>query len=138
MFATSEYKTWADMKGRCYNKNHKKYKIWGGRGIIVCDRWKNSFIAFFADMGPKPFLKAQIDRVNNDLGYNPENCHWTACVKNNQNKSNNKLTMEKARAIRRQYKSGNILQKKLAWIYGVSEGLISHVVNQKTWKEISC
>ena len=58
MFGTSEYQTWLNMKTRCNNKNNTKYKNYGGRDIIVCDKWKNSFLTFFKDMGPKPFPKA--------------------------------------------------------------------------------
>src|SRR5687768_11920308 len=49
-----EYRTWGAMKDRCYQTSHKYYHNYGGRGIQVCDRWRDSFEAFLADMGPSP------------------------------------------------------------------------------------
>jgi hypothetical protein len=69
------YKIWCYMKTRCYNKNNKDYKHYGGRGIIICDRWKNSFENFLNDMGEKP-EGYSIDRINVDGNYEPSNCRW--------------------------------------------------------------
>ena len=134
MVKTAEYAVWRDMIQRCHNKNHEHYHCYGGRGIAVYKRWRNSFMAFYIDMGPRPFPKAQIDRIDNDGDYTLQNCHWATHARNNQNKSNNRLTMEKAKTIRRKYKSENISQRKLAWIYGVCPMTINYVVNQRSWK----
>ncbi len=131
---TREYGTWISMRKRCYNIKHKSYKRYGGRGISVCDRWKNSFIAFFEDMGSKPFPKAQIDRIDNDGNYKKENCRWTSCVKNNRNSSKAKLTMQKAEEIKNRYKNDGITQKELGNNFGVSRSTIGHVINKRTWK----
>ncbi|KKL76300.1 hypothetical protein LCGC14_2046290 [marine sediment metagenome] len=96
MTGTSEYITWYNMIHRCYNGNNTGYKYYGERGITVCDRWRKSFKAFYVDMGKKPFPKAEIDRINNDLGYFPRNCRWATRAQNQQNKRNNKLSFEKA------------------------------------------
>ena len=135
MYGTPEYETWVNMKARCYNKKNKAYFRYGERGIIVCGRWKNSFIAFYKDMGSKPFAKAQIDRKNNDLGYFPENCHWVTSAQNSRHQSTTKLTMEKARAIRKAYKAGGVLQRELALLYGVVGTVISDIIIQKRWVE---
>lgn len=73
---TSEYWAWGKMIQRCRNKNNPYYKNYGERGIFVCDRWANSFEAFFEDMGSKPSPHYSIDRINNNDGYYKENCRW--------------------------------------------------------------
>ena len=70
------YKTWATMRERCYRKNRPNFANYGGRGIIVCERWRTSFAAFVADMGPKPSPEHSLDRINNDGNYEPGNCRW--------------------------------------------------------------
>ena len=87
---TTEYRTWKALKNRCYNKNSKAYKNYGGRGITVCDKWIDNYPAFILDMGLKP-KGYTIERKDNDLGYNPENCIWTTRLIQANNKRNNKL-----------------------------------------------
>lgn len=50
----AEYKVWKGMKDRCFNKNSNVHKFYGGRGILVCETWSDSFSAFIRDMGPRP------------------------------------------------------------------------------------
>lgn len=76
MFKSPEYTSWSHLKSRCLCKTDSKYPDYGGRGITVCDRWKNSFTAFYEDMGPKPSPLHSIDRENNDGNYEPTNCRW--------------------------------------------------------------
>lgn len=73
---TPEYETWHTMKERCLNENHKAYKLYGGRGITICDRWLKGFENFYEDMGNRPSSKYSLDRKNNEQGYNKENCRW--------------------------------------------------------------
>ncbi len=80
------YTTWAQMKARCLNTKHKAYKDYGGRGITVCDRWLE-FKNFYSDMGEKP-KGFSLDRINNNLGYSPENCKWSNQVQQLANRRN--------------------------------------------------
>lgn len=82
------YLVWRDMKQRCYNEKNASWKYYGARGIKVCDRW-NKFENFFEDMSPRPD-KYQLDRIDNEKGYEPNNCRWVSCAENNNNRRNSK------------------------------------------------
>jgi hypothetical protein len=70
-----EFNVWCKMRNRCANPSNPDYKNYGARGIAVCDRWQD-FAAFFSDMGPRPTAAHTLERLNNDIGYGPENCEW--------------------------------------------------------------
>lgn len=75
------------IKDRCYNPNNKAYKRYGGRGIKMCDEWFNDYFSFekwALENGYKPEL--QIDRVDNDGNYCPENCKFVTNKENSQHK----------------------------------------------------
>lgn len=131
-----EYHIWSGIINRCYNPNNKAYIKYGGRDITVCERWKNSFAAFYEDMGPKPFPRAQIDREENDGNYELSNCRWTTSQINNQNRSITKLNPQKVREIRFKHNSGKYILKDLAKEYNISCGHLCNIVNYKTWKNI--
>src|SRR3990167_363390 len=81
---TPEYSVWIGMHERCRNKNHKSYKWYGGRGIKVSERW-SEFKSFSEDMGTRPTDKHEIDRIDNDGDYEPDNCRWVTHRENIHN-----------------------------------------------------
>lgn len=85
MTRTPEFTVWVQMRQRCGNPNHPRFKDYGGRGITVCERWQR-FEGFIADMGARPNSRATIERVDNDKGYSPENCVWLDKSLQNRNR----------------------------------------------------
>lgn len=88
---------------RCCNKKSLKYKYYGERGIDVCQEWLDDKERFIKDMGPRPTPKHQIDRIDNEKGYYPENCRWTDV----STQQRNKRPMGKSK-----YKGVTFLRKK--------------------------
>jgi hypothetical protein len=90
-----EYKTWTGMIQRCHNSANKDYPNYGGRGITVCDLWRNSFEAFFMHVGSKPDPKYTIDRIDTNGHYEPGNVRWLSRTEQNRNqRSNINLTID--------------------------------------------
>lgn len=92
------YHTWRGMIQRCHNPRNPRYPEWGGRGIFVCDRWRQSFLWFLQDMGERPDGHS-LDRINNDGPYAPENCRWVTAKDQARNRRTTRVSTEQASAI---------------------------------------
>ncbi len=97
---TSEYHTWSGLIQRCTNKKSDSYEYYGGDGVSVCKRWRDSFENFYADMGPKPTPKHTIDRYPNQKGnYEPGNCRWATKEQQSSNMSSNVLITHEGKTL---------------------------------------
>ena len=83
---TPEYRCWESIRYRCHNPNSEDYYLYGAKGIAVCERWRNSFLAFYEDMGQRPPDKNSIDRIDGTLGYSPGNCRWATAEEQSRNR----------------------------------------------------
>lgn len=84
---TPEYRAWCALKSRCLNQRNPDYSHYGGRGVIVCQRWRESFRNFYIDLGVKPFKQYSLDRINVNRNYSCGKCDdclangWTMNVR---------------------------------------------------------
>ncbi len=93
MSGTPEWRVWKNMRDRCGNPNHKAYPNYGGRGIRVCPEWDmagGGFEAFIAHIGRRPDGRFELDRKDNDRGYEPGNVRWVTRRVNAQNRRDNR------------------------------------------------
>lgn len=73
---TKEHRTWKGIRDRCLNSNHVSYKSYGERGITICNKWRDDFLTFLADVGNAPGPEYSLDRINNNGNYEPGNVRW--------------------------------------------------------------
>ena len=128
------YKIWGHMKDRCYVVKCQRYNSYGGRGIRICDEWKEDYFIFkkwALENGFKEGLT--IDRIDVNGNYEPTNCQFLTYKENSRYKRHTKLNWEKVGEIRKKYKSGQYTQVKLSQQYGVHQTKISQVVNNHVW-----
>lgn len=98
MSRTRPYEIWQGMKKRCYNPNDARYDRYGGRGITVCDEWREDFSAFYSWALANGYAdNLTIDRIDNNKGYSPDNCRWADAETQCRNRSSNiKITIGNA------------------------------------------
>lgn len=140
---SSEYYTWKTIIQRCTNPNNKSFKNYGGRGIVLCDRWKN-FDSFIADMGNRPPWLS-IDRIDVNGNYEPDNCRWATSKEQTDNRrpfkykglhgENNptaklsKIDIEHIRRI-----AGSSTQSRIAEMFDITPSNVSRIIAGKTWR----
>ena len=116
MTETRLYHIWCTMKARCLRPTSQKYERYGGRGITVCDEWRDDFTKFYdwaVSNGYRDDLS--IDRINNDDGYYPENCRWATAEQQANNTSANRFI---------EYKGEKLTIRQASKKYGVEYRLL--------------
>lgn len=131
------YKVWRRMITRCTNPNVDTFKNYGGRGISVCKLWRESFEAFYADMGDRPSKDHSIDRINNDGNYEPGNVQWSTRKEQARNKRKNRIvivngaSMTLAEAVEKSGLKYNVVLMRLCSGWSVERALGTPVAARK-------
>lgn len=105
------YGSWANARHRCHNPKNVQFPEYGGRGITMCDRWREDYDAFYEDMGPRPVGKT-LDRIDNTKGYYPENCRWATPAEQQRNTRRNIGIVLKDFAAQKEINYSTIMHRK--------------------------
>jgi hypothetical protein len=132
------YEIWCGMKKRCYNAACSSFPRYGGRGIQVCERWRKSVAAFYADMGDRPSKLHTLERIDNNGHYEPGNCRWaTRAEQNNNTKRTRFITHDgltlsmKEWADRCGMNRGTLVSRVVQHKWPVSRALTTPVASKK-------
>jgi hypothetical protein len=112
------FNTWSGAIERCHNPHNAAFKHYGGRDIVVCDRWRNSFDAFASDMGARPDGMS-LDRIDVNGPYSPDNCRWVDAFTQARNRRTTKLSLTDIADITRAVEEGH-RPEAVAVFYGVT------------------
>lgn len=122
------YRTLNNMINRCHNKNHDKYRFYGGRGIAVCPKWlynRRSFVVWGLANGWRPGL--EIDRIDNDGLYSPDNCQFVTHKENVRNSRATKLSIEVIRDIKYYLRTRKITHQYLADLFHIHRSTVTRI-----------
>lgn len=117
---------WSSIKQRCYNPNNPSYARYGGRGIIMCDKWLNSFESFYNDIGERPSVEYSVDRIDNNGNYEPNNCRWATREEQAKNKEDYKKRRTD-KTMKALLISGNTLQE-----WNINDILVDEIKTSKS------
>lgn len=118
---TRSYRIWIGLKRRCFNPTNPRFPYYGGRGITVCDRWKNSFKNFLADMGECP-PGLTIERINNNGNYEPSNCRWATHLEQCNNRRTNVFMLDDDKKL---------TMAEFARKYSIPYGIVKRLYTEK-------
>lgn len=130
------YASWLKMLDRCYDIKSKSYENYAGRGIKVCDRWRESFQNFLDDMGPRPENRT-IGRKNNDGNYEPDNCRWETIDEQNSNKITTVMIGEEKLVNlckRLNLNLNRVYQRHIALGWPIEKAILTPVIKYKSHK----
>lgn len=128
---TPERRSYDSMMRRCYRKSYDRWPDYGGRGVTVCERWRASFEAFLADMGPRP-RGTTIDRKDNDGHYEPSNCKWSTPAEQNRNRRGLVVKEDLRTAIIALSTAGHS-GRWIARTLDIAEPTVRNVINRVSW-----
>jgi len=125
-FANKErlYEIWKNMKRRCYDKTNKRYENYGGKGVSVCEEWKNDYLVFRKWAFSKGYNEnLTIDRIDVNGDYEPSNCKWSTLAEQMNNQTKNRFLT---------YRGKTMTMSQWADYLGLTYGAINHRV-QRNW-----
>lgn len=133
MFDRRLHNLYHNMMNRCYNPKNDHFKFYGARGITVCDLWKNNknnFINWCINNGHA--VNLQIDRIDVNGNYNPNNCRFVDSKTNSRNRTSNRCNYEKLELIKIFIVNG-LSNKDISQLFDVSQRTVSHIKNNTQW-----
>ncbi len=130
------YRSWLNMRNRCYNPNVPSYKSNGSKGVKVCAEWRNGYISF-RKWALKNGYREGLALCRKDVkkNYTPENCFFGKFAHVTFNRTTTKMSWDKVRNIRKLYKDGIMYQDQLSKKFKISQSSINRIVNNISWVE---
>lgn len=127
------YGVYRNILNRCYRESNDNYRYYGGRGVVVCGEWLTDYGAFASWALESGWSKGlQVDRIDNDGSYSPENCRITTCAENTRNSRSAKLTSGDVLKIRKLLKGG-VKHREIAESFPVQRSAITRINTGIRW-----